>query len=1370
MMRISLVVLFLVGIGGLQAHPAKGLTYPGAWSEPYFRVIDMKGGLPDNSINDIAQDEYGFLWIGSWSGLSRYDGLHVQSFRYLGEDNPDGLCNNMVRSVHPSADGVWVGTDNGLDFYDFLDGKFHSARYVTERGGESRAISSRVNKVIGNSRRVFAVANGHIFSCDSHMRTARDNGRTPLFTLLEGGKSSRRYVDIARFTAGRLLALSDKGVTLFSADGKKELRHYEIAGGYDAKMNVFCDTISGRIYIGGGFGTKSRALRIDMKSGVISEDPTLFVPDNLSRCSMQRGMMVFATDGLGLWRERPDGGFDNYTTSNSSIPGDALYTVFTDSDDDLWVGTYRSGMGYFSMRLNWFTFSTSAKGQIPYDIVTAVHSFKGKIYLGLDGGGFAEYDPVTRTSVQYSKANSSLPGDNVVSITDDGERLWLGIYTIGLASFSPETRQIRSYPLPDNLEPGNTVWCVCADNGGDIWVGGRNLNIFDPETETFHPVREATGIDVSAIVRHGSSIWVGSHGSGLMKFNSSSRRPVLHASQDSPSDAIRLPNYFIDNLAVDSKGTLWITVARYGFYSVDPVDANSLKSYGPEQGLFESRVKTVVEDNLGNLWMGTYNGLYRYNSEADVFVRIDDPRLPTMFNSNAGCLDGDMVLLGSTTGLVSFTPLASMFRRPKGVGLRFTSLKVFGREGEDRSLYSPALKSVVLNHDQNFFIINFAAPDLLYPGRTRYSYRLKGLDKTWSVPDESSSAEYTSVPPGRYKFEVRYTLADGSWSDIYSFPLTVRPPWWGTWWAYIIMTAVIAGIVLTILYFWREHILSKQKMEIAIIERESERKLNETKLDFFAKMSHELRTPVFLISAQIEELLSFGKDLINVRKSQLDSVYRNSQKLKRIINRVIDFRKVDLGRSSLNLKKGDIVAFMSVLAEDYDSLCQQKEITFSFDAAVKSLEMYFDSDCIDQIVSNLITNAYKYTHAGGRVSLKVWADSDNFYLRVRDNGIGIRESMQSQIFDPYFRTERGKTESVGDGIGLAYVRELVMLHSGEISLKSSEGDGSTFTVKLPVIKSASEKESAEESAKGNVAGGSEVAASEGPAENRSKEVSGRESGKRKEESFMVGPQNPAATHSILIVEDDDEIAKLLIRTFADDFKVYHASDGKVALKQLAKILPDVMLTDLAMPGMDGHELITRVRGNPELKNIRIVVLTALNTEEDMVRALDEGADAYFTKPLSLRVLLKQVTNMLKVGRGHVYGTRRLENPEAPAAEDSSGEERTRPLTEEDKKFLVHCRRIVDDNLTNPDFDIEFLANALAMSHSALYKRIRKLTGMSLVEFIADYRICKAIELFHEGNTNVQKVGETVGFRDAKTFRTVFKRKMGMSPKPYIQSL
>ena len=1362
----------------------------------YFKVIDTQAGLPDNTISDIAEDCHGFLWIASWNGLTRYDGVRAKNFT-PDPTNPHALGNPTTRALATVAEGVWVGNDNGIDFFSFADGAFHPGYTASEAPADTTArISSRVSRLVTNSSYVFALTiHGDLLRIAANARPDTPGGLA--FTRIARPKG-RKYADITPFTGGRLMVYSNQGITILSPDGTREVAHTPFETKFDANLNIFCDTVTGRTYAGRGIGHPSRAFRVTDTSGHLVEDSLLFVPANLMRTSVQHGSVCFATDGDGLWMERPDGSVTNFTMSNSTLPGDALYSLYTDSNENLWVGTYRRGMALFSPRLNQFDFANAKNGKIPYDIVTAVLPVDNKIYLGLDGGGFAIYDPLTEKSVSFTTRNSDIPGNNIVALCTDGNLIWMAIYTKGLTSYNPSTGEFRNYPLPTSLEPDNKVWALTCDDDGMLWVGGWNLNIFNPSTSTFTAVDRAKELGVSAIRPWGKTVWVATRQKGLMNFDQSTRK-LLHRSSrsDTASPGFNLPSNLIDFLYIDSKGTLWMTMGQRGFYSLNPRSMSSLRSYGPEDGLSNMYVSSIVEDNHGFLWMGTENGLFRFNPENESFFRMKDPRLPGAFTNNSASFVDNSIYFGTTSGLLSFAPSVLFTPTANDSRLRFTELTTLGKNREEISLYNSTYPEVILDHDRNFFTISYSMPDLVYPGMTQFSYRLLGLEEEWSAPTEQLTAEYTSVPPGDYHFQLRYILPDGTWSRPMELDLKISPPWYGTWWAHLIALLLLLSASVGLLLLWKEHLLNRQKMKIAMIERDSENRLTNAKLDFFTKITHELRTPVFIITAQMEELLAKEQDVVTVRHSYLAGIYRNAKKLNRLVNNIIDLRKVDLGQTSLMLRYADITAFLGSLVPDYENLCLHKDLAFAYQHGPMPIYTAFDPDKLELIVTNLVSNSFKYTRTGGRIVLSLREDSENVIISVADNGIGISEKMQQKVFEQYFRTERGRKEGSGDGIGLAYVKELVELHDGRITLDSREGNGSTFSVWLPK-RSAIDISNRRET----------VDAAETPAASRSllpaegaKAAPSRLDTPHPSATPLSAPNNPTATHSLLIVEDEREISELLIHAFADDFKVYHAPSGQAALEIARARIPDVVLTDIMLPDLDGHSLISAIRADSSLRTVKIAVLTALNTEEDMLKALDCGADAYYTKPISLKVLALQLRKLINLGESlpamipaRTITARRTtakkqgaaaatDLPETPAtAPETADTTASRPdamaaaefdrktFSLEDQKFLLRCRSIIDENLQNPDFTLNSFAESLAMSHSALYKRIKTLSGLSLVDFINEYRICKAVLLFRQGNTSVLRVGELCGFRDAKTFRETFKRKMGMPPKQYLQSL
>ncbi|MCM1096105.1 MAG: response regulator, partial [Terasakiella sp.] len=560
--------------------------------------------------------------------------------------------------------------------------------------------------------------------------------------------------------------------------------------------------------------------------------------------------------------------------------------------------------------------------------------------------------------------------------------------------------------------------------------------------------------------------------------------------------------------------------------------------------------------------------------------------------------------------------------------------------------------------------------------------------------------------------------------------IAVMPPWYATGWAQTLWTVLTLALMAVAYGMWRRMARSREDAHIAELNTRTEREINETKLDFYAKITHELRTPCFLISAQIEEILDSEREYVTVQ--DLSGVYRNSIKLNKLINRIIDFRKIDSGHFRLKPREIELCGYFRDLVPDYEHLCRHKSINFDYVHDAAPIDAVFDPDKLELVVTNLISNAYKYTPDGGDVTLAIRDRGDEVAISVSDTGIGISDAQREAIFQPFYRTERGRQQSGGDGIGLAFVKELVDMHGGRIELATRINEGSVFTVHLPK----------------NLTPAAEPAA-----------ATGRKVSAPADEPVDMGIDNPTATRSMLVVDDNPEVIALLTRTFRDDYRVVSAADGAEAIDALERGDFDVVVTDIMMPGLDGHGLIARIKESPRLRSIRIVVFSAVNSEDDIIKAYDAKVDAFITKPASLKVLRRSVDRLFQQEETPVA----LAPEAAPAAPQSK-------YNREERRFLLECRRIIDETMTDEDFGIEMLASRLAMSHSSLYKKIRRLTGMSLIEFINEYRIFKAVELFRQGNVNVQTVAAQCGFRDIKTFRETFKRKMNMPPKQFITSL
>lgn len=535
----------------------------------------------------------------------------------------------------------------------------------------------------------------------------------------------------------------------------------------------------------------------------------------------------------------------------------------------------------------------------------------------------------------------------------------------------------------------------------------------------------------------------------------------------------------------------------------------------------------------------------------------------------------------------------------------------------------------------------------------------------------------------------------------------------------------------------------RHRMELAEVEKESQRKLDDAKMTFFASITHELRTPVFLIAAQLEEFIDRKQSVVSVPSAYLMAMHRSAMKINKLISQAIDFRKADKGKLVVKRQEIDVVDFVGNLAGDYDDLLDQKHIAFRTVLPKQPVLLKMDGEKIEMCLNNLISNAYKYTNKGGHVVLTVTDCADRVVFSVKDDGIGIVPEARTEIFESFFRTSRGQAKSKGDGIGLSFVQTLVELHGGEMHLESEVNEGSDFSFYIP--KTVADKA---------------VTAAEVEKEKEKEKPAPEETMEEPVVEAVPGTaplkENPTATHSILLIDDERETVALLERNLVSDFRVLKAYDGEEGLRMAAASLPDIIVCDMMMPQLDGLGFLRALREDKKLKHIKVIIFTGHTSEEERIAAYDAGADAFLTKPVSLKLLRVRIDRLI------------AESDAASLTADLASSKRT--YTKEEQKFLLRCREIIDDNIGNPDFNVDFLAEKLAMSHSTLYKKLKQMTGMSLIEFVNDYKIYKAVQAFKEGQTNVVKVAEMCGFGDIKNFRQLFKRKMNMTPKQYVQSL
>lgn len=1298
----------------------------------YFKTFDSDTGLPDHSVNAIAEDPFGGIWIATWNGLARFDGKDMDNYTHIDGDSTS-LGSNLVRDILPVEKGVYVAHDRGLDYLDFASGQFRHCRMIDSRKAPAGKITSRVSHILNNGSRIFALTiDGDI------LRLEQDRAAVTFMKLPR--PADRRYGDISRFTGGRLAMLSNKGVTILSNDGDREISNTAVPLQFDPTMNIFCDSIRGAIYIGRGIGKESLAFSVIDSRGNLLPEPGLRLPPNLMRCvSFGDGSIAFATDGQGVMIGVPGEELIACNPDNSNLSGDVIYSLFSDHRGNLWCGTYRRGLSLYSPELNSYEMFNKGNSRLHHDIVTGMVRIGRRIFVALDGGGLDIFDTSTGSTVNRNSHNSGLPGDNLTGIIYDGRKIWMTVYSHGLVEYDPLADSFISYPLDETHEPGNKLWTLGEDVNGNIIVGGLRLHSYDKTSGRFREVMPGKDLDITSIVRYDDEIFVASRRSGLIILDATSLAPKGICSTAPTGCGFAIPFRSLSCIYRDSADMLWLSRDGNGFISVDLKNKGAIKEYGRADGLDDTRVGALIEDPEGNLWAGTINGLFKFVRARQRFVKISDVRLPKEYTANAASFSDGKIWLGTTSGLVAIPYSASGSQFSKLPTL-FTSMDVLNEPGRVIPLYGNDTETVDLEARENFFTLHFTVPETVNPYRIQMECMLEGFDKGWRNVTDTRSATYTNVPPGKYNMKVRHSDVDGEWSTPVSLALIVHRPWYMKWWAILIWIILLVTAGGLIIMARHRYLSNFKKVREAENEKENARKLNDAKLDFLAGISHELRTPCFLISAQIEEILD--RKCSTVPVNSLNGIYRSSQKLNKLISNIIDFRKMESGNLSIAPRSMDVATLLAELTPDYEYLCSQKGLVFTYKAPHGRAVAKVDPDKIEFIVTNLITNAYKYTPKdGGEVTLALDVTDKNVVIRVSDTGIGIVEEMREAIFRPFFRTERGAAENYGDGIGLAFVKHLVELHNGTVSVESEVNVGTVFTVTIP-----RHFDEHEES-------GPEL-----PQSDTDTEPALPVKTPVKEPHPADAPKfsNPTALHSVLVVEDEDELRRLLSNAFDTDYEVTTVATAEEAMALMVKGNFDFVITDIMLPGRDGHAVIRKVREDPRNADVKVIVLSALSSDDDMIAAYEEGADMYLTKPISLKMLRHHVDHL---------------NSETDiSALLSTPAVLSRKYTLDERKFLLRCRTIIDESLTDDNFSIEMLAGKLAMSHSALYKKIKTLTGIPVIEFINEYKICKAVVLFRQGATNVQTVAEMCGFRDVKTFRETFKRKMNMPPKQYILTI
>lgn len=1343
-----------------------------AQADPYsFSRLDISNGLSNNQVNCFYRDTKGFLWIGTLSGLNRYDGYQFKIFRHDLKDT-NSLAENFVsRILEGPHDKIWVETKTLFSILDLRTEKVtrNIQAALAELGISGTAVSDIRRRAGGTYW--FLMDRQYLWEYDPATRKAKRVYSAP----------ASEPVAAFQFDANGLcyiLFLNGKLIWIDTATGK-EAGETDVPGrifdGTLLTFQIFVDS-DNDLWIYSQATNPKGVLWINPQQGkstlICKDQGPARLNNNIvaSVVEASKGEIWIGTDHGGINIYNKNTHTIRYVLSREdevkSLGQNSIVSVYRDDKGYVWVGTYKKGVSYYHpgiINLPLYRHHTAGRNSLSYDDVNRfAEDAKGNIWIGTNGGGLNYFNRATNTFTSYThdQANPASLGNNVIVslYIDKQQKLWIGSYYGGLDYFDGNKfTHYRHDPADSNSLSDDRVWEIFEDSRGRMWIGtlGNGLDLFDREKKIFKhykpylPNSIRSNYVADFMEDKAGNLWIATS-DGLNILDPAGNFSYYQHQSGNPES---ISNNNLTAIVQDKRG--WIWVGSHDGLNVYTAPGKKMMTLHSRDGLPHNTILTLVEDKNGWIWAGTPNGLASIlpDEKGELknfrFINYDerDGLQGREFNENAALRTSKGELLfGGAGGFNLFMPPAAKHRRFE-TQLVLTSFQVFNRpvdvgEKIDKQIILPAslayTDKIVLKHNQNVFSVEFAALDFASTEKIRYAYKLDGFNKDWLYTDAGQRmATYTNLDAGTYKFRVKAMNSEGVWSEE-SAPLIikVRPPFWKTPLAYALYILVAASV----LYFARRMELQRAKRQYEMEEekKEARRKheLDLMKIRFFTNVSHEFRTPLSLILAPIDKLLQQnpGADT----RTQIEMLQRNAKRLLNLVNQLLDFRKLEEEELRLNATSGDIVSFIHDVSRSFTDIADIKHITFSFRSNVDSFYTRFDHEKTERILFNLLSNAFKFTLPNGHVTVDVKlgerVEGHELILRITDTGIGIAKDKQDRIFERFFQTEvPDNMVNQGSGIGLAITREFVRLHGGDILVESEPDKGSSFIVTLPVVKEDAPMP-----------------------EQLQPESENFDEEQMPEPPLVKEEKKLKKLPIVLLVEDNEDFRFYLKDNLKEHYHIIEAGNGKAGWQKALAAHPDLVVSDVSMPEMNGIDLCKKIKADKRTSHIPVILLTALTGEEQQLRGLETGANDYMTKPFNFEILQTRIRNQLQQNLV-------LKKTYQKQVEVKQGEITVVPAAD---LFLQQVIAEVEKNMAEPDFSVEDLSRTLCMSRVALYKRMLSVTGKSPLEFIRDMRMQKAAMLLKKTDMTIAEVAYEVGFNNPKNFSKSFKAIFQVLPSAY----
>jgi signal transduction histidine kinase/ligand-binding sensor domain-containing protein/CheY-like chemotaxis protein len=1298
------------------------------------RHISSSNGLSNDFVLSLAIDGQGYVWVATEAGVNRIAGNICQPF-----PSSEKLREQNITSLlwHDPTQQMLIGTERGLYVYNEQDG---STRILT---GKEGLIKSSINDIAYGSDGVWLVyGNGQLQKLDCKTLEPK--------TLELGRHHAGRFV-LDDGNGHLYIGHTQHGMTVVNLSNGTLQNYQQHLGDVNSLPgnNVRC------IY-----QDRQQRIWVGTDTGLALFDPVTGSFTNVTRqrddyddnvydiVQLNDGLLWVATDIGGIRVLDPNSRELHYLETSIKLSSRNTRSVIQDAFGNIWVGNHSTGVDFISAQKSDFhqlDYKDSNNKFYPIYALTQD-----------DGNGFWLAGERELVFWKDGRLAERWTSQNKIRrefffprclMRDSKGNVWIGIDDQGVYCFNKETTKISQIPIPSE---NSDIHSFAEDSNGRIWIGGEfGVYIFDHGElaieDTISQILQAPATFILQTAPH--QMFIATVGDGLYSFNLQNRKwRHLNVQDGLLSSKIR-------QVIRSMKGGLWMATDGGLVYLENPIALTGLKCYDRQQGLNDNHILALQEDAEGKVWMSTYSGISCFDESTGKCYNynLQDTGQSGGFAYGAAITDQDgNIYFGSASGVCYFNPkeLDEQSRVSNVQIVRCEAYDPVGNNTEILELIPNAQGHVNTTYKQNTLRLSFTVRNYAQTERVEYSYMMKGMDSKWYEIGDDYDVVFRGLRPGNYTFILKAKLRNQDWKDAdeTSLKIFIAPPFWRTWWAYLAYAIILGLLGWYYMRSYKRKLSLRNTLELERRESLQKQEMNEERLRFFTNITHELRTPLTLILGPLDDLMD-DKQLSAQNHRRVSMISKSAERLRCLINEILEFRKTETQNRRLTVARGDIGKFVSEICLNYKELYRNPRVQFSYEIAENLPDIWFDSEIVTTILNNFLSNAIKYTEEGSITTTVKTDDAGHIAISVADTGYGISPDALPHVFERYYQV-KGSHQASGTGIGLALVKSLADLHEAKVSVKSVEksksdesdsdrGQGSCFTLSLDINNSypnALHKEDVE-----NV-----------------KEVqAGNEELKDEDGAESIEESHPL----LLIVEDNADIRTYIADSFCEDFRIIQAENGKDGVEMALEQIPDIIVSDIMMPKLNGIQLTRQLKADIRTSHVPIILLTAKSTDEDKEEGYDSGADSYLTKPFTAKLLSSRIQNLLTSRRRLAeYITRH-----PGTTEDVPSVSSTPQLGRLDKEFLDKLNGIIRDNIMSQDIDLPFVTDKMAMSHSSFYRKVKALTGLTAKEYIRKICLQHCYQLLESGEYNVSEAAMLTGFNQMAHFRETFKKEFGILP-------